>query len=238
MPRPIVDLCSSSDEDEGGDATLRDECEVSGPRTPGKRRRGYGGHEAVGESGRSGAAAAATAGNVGGGAPRAGSPTASEPPPADAGGATEDLDAFSGECCPPPQSPTPTGSDRGAAARYKDFVQPAELAAALQPYQRVGVGWMSEQEQGADAGGILADEMGLGKTVQAVALMLKNTPAGRPVGEGRLRTLVVVTASLLEQWKKEVEWLSKVELHIRKHHGPDRTESPLELAKQDVVITS
>ena len=108
----------------------------------------------------------------------------------------------------------------------------------LPKYQRIGVGWLCHQEKSVHRGGILADEMGLGKTVQTVGLMLANTPGNCAVGQRRLRTLVVVTTSLMGQWKEEVSRLSRVPLDIVIHHGPKRTQEALDLANQDVVITS
>eukprot|EP00605_Chrysophyceae_sp_TOSAG23-4_P001643 GSChrysophyteH1.ASY1.ANO1.1804.1 assembled CDS len=42
----------------------------------------------------------------------------------------------------------------------------------LLPYQKEGLAWMINQEDGPVRGGILADEMGMGKTIQTVSLLL------------------------------------------------------------------
>lgn len=61
----------------------------------------------------------------------------------------------------------------------------------LDPYQRVGVGFL------VDAGrAILADEMGLGKTIQAL---------GACEYRGAESVLVVAPKSVLRQWQKEIE---------------------------------
>jgi DNA repair protein RAD16 len=40
---------------------------------------------------------------------------------------------------------------------------PAHLLMPLLPYQKEGLGWMSNQEKNSVHGGILADEMGMGR---------------------------------------------------------------------------
>ncbi|MCY4042062.1 MAG: DEAD/DEAH box helicase [Gammaproteobacteria bacterium] len=73
------------------------------------------------------------------------------------------------------------------------------LKAQLRPYQQEGVNWLwllSELGLGA----CLADDMGLGKTMQVIALLLllKKKGCDRP-------SLLVLPASLLGNWKSELE---------------------------------
>jgi non-specific serine/threonine protein kinase len=77
---------------------------------------------------------------------------------------------------------------------------PTDLRATLRPYQKSGYGWlrfMSELRLGA----CLADDMGLGKTVQVIALLLHHYRAGAK----RSPSLLVVPASLIPNWRAELE---------------------------------
>lgn len=79
---------------------------------------------------------------------------------------------------------------------------PADLRAVLRPYQQVGVKWLWMLTQ-LRLGACLADDMGLGKTIQVLSLLLlarrgKRSAAQRPA-------LLVLPASLLANWKAEIE---------------------------------
>jgi hypothetical protein len=94
------------------------------------------------------------------------------------------------------------------------------LRAELRPYQRTGVTWLGFLTQ-LGLGACLADDMGLGKTVQVIALLLRLKAENearatrRPTGLGSpsepsagVRTgpsLLVVPASLIANWKSELE---------------------------------
>ena len=76
------------------------------------------------------------------------------------------------------------------------------LQAQLRPYQTIGVNWLWFLAR-LGLGGCLADDMGLGKTVQVLAMLLKgkaspNAPSAPP-------SLLVVPASLLANWRAEIE---------------------------------
>jgi SNF2 family DNA or RNA helicase len=75
------------------------------------------------------------------------------------------------------------------------------LRAVLRPYQEAGVHWLRLTTE-LGLGACLADDMGLGKTIQVLALLLamksKEASAGRP-------SLLVLPASLLSNWKAELE---------------------------------
>jgi non-specific serine/threonine protein kinase len=96
-------------------------------------------------------------------------------------------------------------SDRLAQLRARETADApgldAELRAQLRPYQKTGVQWLWLLSQ-LGLGACLADDMGLGKTVQVLALLLrmKKNRAGP--------ALVVLPASLLANWKAEVEKFS------------------------------
>jgi non-specific serine/threonine protein kinase len=76
-----------------------------------------------------------------------------------------------------------------------------QLRATLRPYQRDGVAWLHYLTE-LGLGACLADDMGLGKTLQVIALMLcaRGRQAGNP-----MPSLLIIPASLLGNWRAEVE---------------------------------
>jgi SNF2 family DNA or RNA helicase len=107
-------------------------------------------------------------------------------------------------------------------------VQHMQVVAKLYPYQERGIRWLMSLAR-ERLGGILADEMGLGKTLQVIAL-LASAPDTLPA-------LVVVPATLLENWRREIERFAPT-LQVLLHHGSYRTGFPDELKRVDVVIAS
>jgi len=86
-----------------------------------------------------------------------------------------------------------------------------ELKTSLRPYQKDGVRWLHTLAS-LGLGGCLADDMGLGKTVQVLALLLG---LGK---EARAPSLLVAPASLLGNWKAEIERFAP-SLSFRVAHG-------------------
>lgn len=97
---------------------------------------------------------------------------------------------------------------------------------------------------------ICSDEMGLGKTIQIITIIVLNPRGSRyqkePI-DGNERstrgaksgfsktTLVVAPASLLRQWKEEIDTKCQdglLRVHI--HHGKDKIKSVKELRAYDV----
>ncbi len=76
---------------------------------------------------------------------------------------------------------------------------PESFRARLRPYQENGCTWLHYMDK-LGFGACLADDMGLGKTVQVLAYLekLRTSRAGA-------RALLVVPASLLGNWQKEME---------------------------------
>jgi SWI/SNF-related matrix-associated actin-dependent regulator 1 of chromatin subfamily A len=87
----------------------------------------------------------------------------------------------------------------------------------LKPYQVVGVNWLLLLHDNK-VSGVLADEMGLGKTVQTIAflLVLKSLEKANVNSAGP--HLVVVPASVLNNWKREFAWIAP-KLRIVTYHG-------------------
>lgn len=116
------------------------------------------------------------------------------------------------------------------------------LDGVLRPYQRDGVSFLHRMTE-AGFGACLADDMGLGKTLQCLAwLSLLHTR-----GEfDSLPAVIVVPASLLENWREEIEKfapeLNPVVLHPATMAGSDwrhLAKSPEEwLRRYDVAITT
>ena len=113
----------------------------------------------------------------------------------------------------------------------------AGLLAELRPYQKAGVRWLWTL-RGLELGGCLADDMGLGKTVQVLgvlALSRSHTDQGTD--------LLVVPASLIDNWRLEIERFAP-QLAVLIAH-PSRVPSPElkqiskeEVAAHDAVITT
>jgi superfamily II DNA or RNA helicase len=112
------------------------------------------------------------------------------------------------------------GADRSAAG----------LRATLRPYQETGVRWL-RLLSGLGLGACLADDMGLGKTLQVLALLLllRKEKAGP--------SLLVLPASLLANWKAEMERFTP-ELRALFLHPSFAGGSPPDLNAADVVLTS
>lgn len=75
---------------------------------------------------------------------------------------------------------------------------PDGFHATLRPYQEIGFSWLSYMDA-LGFGACLADDMGLGKTIQTLAFLehLRTERGGR--------VLLIVPASLLGNWKRELE---------------------------------
>ncbi len=78
-------------------------------------------------------------------------------------------------------------------------VMPKAFNATLRSYQESGYSWLSMMGQ-LGFGACLADDMGLGKTIQVLAFLQKLMET-----EKQARVLLVVPASLLGNWSKEIE---------------------------------
>ena len=108
------------------------------------------------------------------------------------------------------------------------------LKAELRPYQQQGLSWLNFLHE-LGFGICLADDMGLGKTVQMLAHLQRLKQPGRT-------SLVVVPASLLENWRREVEKFTP-DLRTLIVHPQVSKVTPVEqlrheVAACDIVITT
>ncbi|KYM75325.1 Transcription termination factor 2 [Atta colombica] len=128
---------------------------------------------------------------------------------------------------------------------------PKGLKVQLMPHQQHALAWLLWREQQRPSGGVLADDMGLGKTLTMIALILTTlakdsdeSDDNDATWEGsslcyKGGTLVVCPASLLSQWKNEVQNRCKLGLlSVQVHHGSNRQNAPKQLARKDIVITT
>jgi hypothetical protein len=109
-------------------------------------------------------------------------------------------------------------TERSAAIRAVGRLQPPplpeEVANKFRTYQLIGTAWLWHLYR-SRLGGILADEMGLGKTIQAIGLILCHECKGNEL------VLIVAPASLLGNWKRELEtWAPGISVYV--HHGSNR----------------
>lgn len=86
----------------------------------------------------------------------------------------------------------------------EDVNVPKNLKATLRPYQQTGFNWLSKMIE-FGLGACLADDMGLGKTLQIITLLTKIYETED------IKTLLVVPASLIMNWKKEFNKFSNID---------------------------
>jgi len=98
--------------------------------------------------------------------------------------------------------------------------------ATLRPYQLIGYNWLKFM-QDQTFGALLADDMGLGKTIQILALL-------DSLRKNKIRSLLVVPASLIENWKKETARFAP-NLSVQILHGKG---SKIEHPSADLLITT
>ncbi|HOW64304.1 MAG TPA: DEAD/DEAH box helicase [Candidatus Paceibacterota bacterium] len=120
------------------------------------------------------------------------------------------------------------------------------LRADLRPYQAVGVRWLEFLAR-LGLGGCLADDMGLGKTLQVLALLLLRKTAARQKADpsrtsDAIPSLLIVPASLLANWRAEIERftpeLSFLILHPSESENPSAALDSGTDRKVDLVITT
>jgi non-specific serine/threonine protein kinase len=121
---------------------------------------------------------------------------------------------------------------------------PAGLRAELRPYQRIGTQWLHFLTR-LGLGACLADDMGLGKTVQVLAMLLKLKGERKPNqsnGPSATPSLLVVPASLIANWKAEIDRFAPTLSYATVHPsetGPAGAERAVaDSARRDLIITT
>ena len=109
---------------------------------------------------------------------------------------------------------------------------PPGLRAQLRHYQQTGVSWLS-LVTGLGLGACLADDMGLGKTVQVIGLLLHRKSIRTAHEPDRARSsLLVVPASLLANWKAELDRFAPT-LSFLIVHSSENTTGKRQIEAQD-----
>ncbi|GGA33875.1 DEAD/DEAH box helicase [Psychrobacillus lasiicapitis] len=112
---------------------------------------------------------------------------------------------------------------------------PISLEGVLRDYQKVGFRWFQLLAK-YRFGGILADDMGLGKTLQSIAFIESVLSDART---RHLPILIVCPASLLYNWKNELEKFTPyIQAQVIDGNKTKRTELWKKDACVDVIITS
>ncbi len=85
-----------------------------------------------------------------------------------------------------------------------DYEAPLSLKPVMRSYQKNGFLWLKTLRENG-FGGILADDMGLGKTLQVISLLLMEQHEWKSGAKECRRSIIVCPASLVYNWKKEIE---------------------------------
>ncbi|MCD8395671.1 MAG: DEAD/DEAH box helicase [Lachnospiraceae bacterium] len=114
--------------------------------------------------------------------------------------------------------------------RMRKATLPKTLHATLRPYQRNGYTWLNYMDE-LGFGACLADDMGLGKTIQVLAYLEKLRKKDR-----NAKVLLIVPASLLDNWQKEAEkFVPEMELLLL--HGKTAPLLEEQLRQGQVFLT-
>jgi non-specific serine/threonine protein kinase len=131
--------------------------------------------------------------------------------------------------------------DRLGSPDAREVPSPPELRAELRPYQHSGLSWLHFLTQ-LGLGACLADDMGLGKTVQVIALLLALKHTRGPGSTRALPSLLVVPASLIANWKAEIERfapsLTYAIAHPAESTGDKEELTAADVEDRDLVITT
>ncbi|KRT15682.1 DNA helicase [Pedobacter ginsenosidimutans] len=108
---------------------------------------------------------------------------------------------------------------------------PKGLTATLRHYQKDGLNWLNFLDD-FNFGSCLADDMGLGKTIQVLAFILSQREKVK-----HNTNLVVVPASLIFNWKAEVEKFAP-SIKIKTIYAGERTKTTDTFDDYEIILTS
>ncbi|MCZ4244602.1 DEAD/DEAH box helicase [Pedobacter punctiformis] len=108
---------------------------------------------------------------------------------------------------------------------------PKDLHAELRHYQKDGLNWLNFLDD-FNFGSCLADDMGLGKTIQILAFILSQREKMK-----HNTNLVVVPASLIFNWKAEVEKFAP-SIKVKTIYGAERAKSTAGFEHYEIILTS
>ena len=118
-------------------------------------------------------------------------------------------------------------------AEIKPIRTPAGVKAELRSYQQTGFNWLNYMHK-AGFGACLADDMGLGKTLQILTFLEKMR-----VSDKEAKVLLIVPASLLGNWEKEIiKFTPKINYTILHGKSKEIIESELSEAEAFLYITT
>lgn len=108
---------------------------------------------------------------------------------------------------------------------------PKGLTATLRHYQKDGLNWLNFLDD-FNFGCCLADDMGLGKTIQVLAFILSQREKVK-----HNTNLVVVPASLIFNWKAEVEKFAP-SIKVKTIYAGERTKTTDTFDDYEIILTS
>lgn len=119
-----------------------------------------------------------------------------------------------------------------------DYEVPIQLKKTMREYQKNGFRWLKTLRENG-FGGILADDMGLGKTLQVISLLLNEKEEFQECKEEICPSIVVCPASLVYNWKKEIErFAPELSVCVITGSAKERERQIEEIRNEQIVITS
>ena len=111
---------------------------------------------------------------------------------------------------------------------------PGNIQAELRPYQKEGFDFLCHLTD-TRLGGILADDMGLGKTLQTLTWL---TWLRERQGKNRKPALVICPASVLHNWRREVERFTPHLKVLVLQSGAARHNLRKQIPQHDIIVTN